>query len=550
MVKFQAETFPDLFRQVVTSRPDHVAVAGPDLTITYRELEQRTADMARALVAQGAGKGTRIGILAPSSPLWVTAYYAALRIGALVTSMNTLSTPIELAHIVRYSDVQMIVGSRRFMRHDYAATLREALEISDDEVPGRLRLSSAPYLRSVWFDDADGMPWANPVDSLISAANGECSVDHALLTDIEREVSPSDDAVVIFTSGTTALPKAVVHTQRTVASKPFVMLHAGGKFDPEPEDCVLSLMPPFWVGGQMTALTTLAAGATLVLVPSLEPTVVAEAIVGCGVTKAIGVIPGDPKYIEAVNALAGQGHAESVDGLASPKLNGGQVTRRVPGSIGAGNMGMSEAFGWHTAESVRSADYAAHPGTVGRPLGGFEQRIVDPDTGLDVPAGSPGELWLRGGSLMSGYYKVDRDDVFTADGYFRTKDRVQMDDDGFLYFLGRLSDMIKTRGANVSRLEVQAALEALPDVDVALAVGLPDDQLGEAVAAAVVRSAGSAATESDIRTAVRERLSSYKVPRHIVFIDKGDVPMTTSGKLELRSLTALISSRLSATQSA
>ena len=172
--------------------------------------------MAKALLASGAGKGTRIGVLAPDGALLLTTFYAALRIGALVTPISTLTTPPELAHIIRTSDAQLLVGARRFLRNDFAANLEAALPGLADAAPATLWLTCAPHLRSIWLDDAAGHAWARPIDELLARADG---VDDELLAAVEAEVSPADDAFVVYTSGSTATPKAVVHSQRSVGDQ-------------------------------------------------------------------------------------------------------------------------------------------------------------------------------------------------------------------------------------------------------------------------------------------------------------------------------------------
>jgi acyl-CoA synthetase (AMP-forming)/AMP-acid ligase II len=161
-----------------------------------------------------------------------------------------------------------------------------------------------------------------------------------------------------------------------------------------------------------------------------------------------------------------------------------------------------------------------------------------------VAPGEVGELQVRGGGLMTGFYKVPREQVFTPDGFYPTKDLVRVDDDGYLWFVGRIGDMIKTNSANVSRHEVEAALNALPDVDVALVVGLPDAEVGEMVVSAVVPASGATPTEEDLRAQLRDRLSSFKIPRRIVFIDDDDVPRTSTGKVRLTDLADVVAAHL------
>src|SRR5262245_66623599 len=146
--------------------------------------------MACALLASGVGKGTRIALLAPDGVLWLTTFYAALRIGALVTPISTLTTPPELAHILRTSDAQLLVGARRFLRRDFADNLAAALPELRDGEPGALRLTNAPYLRSIWLDDAEGVTWARPVDELLARADPPGAPDAALLAAVARAVFP------------------------------------------------------------------------------------------------------------------------------------------------------------------------------------------------------------------------------------------------------------------------------------------------------------------------------------------------------------------------
>ena len=180
---------------------------------------------------------------------------------------------------------------------------------------------------------------------------------------------------------------------------------------------------------------------------------------------------------------------DRIRGLGRPRDEDGEP---IPGSLRANLLGMSESFSVHSGEPIDVRMPDDKRGASGRAVNGIERRVVDPDTGLEVPPGEVGELQLRGGGLMSGFYKVERDEVFTPDGFYPTKDLVRIDADGYAWFVGRTGDMIKTSSANVSRLEVEAALAKLPEVELPLVAGLPDPEVGEIVAAAVVPAAGTA----------------------------------------------------------
>ncbi|WP_081438598.1 class I adenylate-forming enzyme family protein [Pseudofrankia asymbiotica] len=533
-------TFPMLLAETVASRSDHPALVHGDETLTYRELEHRSAEMARALLASGAGKGARIALLAPDGALWLTTFYAALRIGALITPISTLTTPPELAHIVRTSDAQILIGARRFLRREFAENLTAALPGLASGSAGALRLPCAPHLRSVWLDDADGLSWARPVGDLLARAAGPDAPDSDLLAAVEREVSPADDAFVVYTSGSTAAPKAVVHGQWSVARQPRALARY---FLLTEADRTLCLLPVFWMGGIAAALEVLSTGGTLIYPRSPDIADAVEMIERYGVTYVV-VWHALPKLRMA--AISRGIDVDAIRGMGAPPR--GEDGELIPPGLRANLLGMSESFSMHSAEPINHRMPDDKAGSSGRAVNGMERRVVDPDTGIEVAPGEVGELQLRGGALMTGFYKVDRRTVFTADGFYPTRDLVRIDADGYVYFVGRTGDMIKTSSANVSRLEVEAALQALPEVSLALVAGLPDPEFGEIVVAAVVLSPGTSPTPEGIRAGLRERLSSFKIPRRIVFITQDDVPRTETGKVRLIDLEGLFTSRLAASR--
>ncbi|HVJ95651.1 MAG TPA: class I adenylate-forming enzyme family protein [Acidimicrobiia bacterium] len=527
-----ASTFPDLFAEIVAARAQHEALVTTTETLTYQELDQRTARVARSLLAIGAGKGTRIALLAPDGVLFLTTFYAALRIGALVTPISTLTTPPELAHILRTSDAQILIGTRRFLRHDYAENLLTALPGLADGTAEALWITAAPYLRSVWLDDAGGLSWARGVDDLLGRADSAGAPDRSLLDAVEREVVPSDDAFVVYTSGSTAVPKAVVHGQWAVARQPPVLANLSGL---RSDDRTMPLLPAFWMGGISAALQTLSSGGTLVYPASPDTDEALDAIMQFRVTNVV-VWHTQAKLRAA--AIERGIDVDRVRGLGGARRDA--RNEKIPSHLVPRALGMSESFAPHSAEHFYSALPDDKAGASGRAVNGIERRVVDPDTGEEVPAGEVGELHLRGGALMTGFYKVHKRDVFTADGYFPTDDLVRIDADGYAYFIGRTGDMIKTNSANVSRLEVETAMNQLPDVQLALVAGLPDPTLGEIVAAAVVPAEGATPSEDSLKSALRTTLSSFKIPRSIVFITHDDVPRTTTGKVRLFELADLI----------
>jgi acyl-CoA synthetase (AMP-forming)/AMP-acid ligase II len=524
-----------VLRRSLAADPAHDAIATRAETLSYQTLDERSATMARALVAIGAGKGTRIALLAPDGILWLTTFLAAMRIGAVVAPLSTLCTAPELAYLLRHCDAQIFIGVRRFLRHEYAKRMSAALPgLANSR--GQLRLTNAPFLRSIWLDDATGADWAGSLAALLGRAAAPDAPDAGLLAAMENEVVPSDDAVIIYTSGSTSLPKAVLHTQRSVAHHPQIL---GEHFCIKATDRMMPLLPLFWIGGLAMALEVLQAGATLLYPESPALDTVCDSLI---TLRANRVNTWGPQLARLRAAVAARGiDVESIGGLAQLREPNGKP---IPPERAANMLGMTESFGPHSSEPLDTVLPAHRAGSSGRATSDYERRVVDPASGEVLGPGRSGELQLRGGGLMKGFYKVDPRQVFTPDGFYPTGDIVRIEEDGHLFFEGRRGDMLKTAGANVSRLEVEAALRALPEVALPIVVGLPDAEIGQLVVAAVVPAEGSAPTEASLQAALRERLSSYKVPRRILVIAPDEVLWTPSNKIRLADMAQLIATRL------
>jgi acyl-CoA synthetase (AMP-forming)/AMP-acid ligase II len=197
---------------------------------------------------------------------------------------------------------------------------------------------------------------------------------------------------------------------------------------------------------------------------------------------------------------------------------------------------------------VSAARPAARRGTYGRALAGMQRKLIDPVTGLELPPRSPGEICVRGFALMQGLYKLEREQVFDADGFYRTGDAGWLDEDGWLYFSGRLGEMVKTGGSNVTPAEVEAALLAQPEVLEAYVTGVPDAERGQLVVAAVVPRSGQRIDGESLRARLKTELSAYKIPRHVWVCAKDELPFTDSGKLKKPELARRIAQRLGSTR--
>ena len=496
-----AETFPQLIRAVAAHYGDAPAVIlsseGVETeTLSFTGLERASAELARGLLAEGAGKGSRIGVIAGNGPLFVTAFAAIARMGGVAVPISTTIRANELVRVLRQSDVGGLIVQRSFLGVDYVQRLVEALpELGAGKSPA-LRLPAAPFLR--WIaSTGEGLP--PMVQSLSVVIGAAASVDEALLAEVEAEVSPQDQLVEIYTSGSMALPKGVRHNHGPVLFRTHYMRRM---LEPQAGQKLPAILPMFWVGGLMMSLfPNLAAGAATVCT--------------------------EKTLRNSRMAMGSVLQEEDVKLMARAKVIWG--------------LGMSETLGPYSyGDEIRAPGYPLCA-PMDHFADGYEVRVAD-EQSRPVPEGQVGEIQVRGYALTPGLHKMARELFFTPDGYYHTGDM------GFfqgtrLLFTGRNGDMIKTAGSNVSPAEVEFEMQQLEGVEAAYVVGLPDQERGQIVVAAVVT--GEAAVDfGEVEAKLKQRLSAYKVPRAYVAISRDEVPLLHSNKVARREIAAMLEQRL------
>jgi acyl-CoA synthetase (AMP-forming)/AMP-acid ligase II len=531
-----------LIRSKAARDPDRVFVVRDDVRLTFGEAERRSRKLARGLLAAGAGKGTRIALLLPNGPDWVLAWLAAARIGALVVPMNTFYQARELGYVLRHADVEVLLTAARFLNNDYLERLERYAPELTAHGPAPLRLRALPYLREVrvWESEGKERPWTSGgAPALEALAHATPSIDDALFAEVEREVRPSDPMVLIYSSGSTADPKGAIHTHGTV------LRHAhnlNGMRDLLPEDRIYSPMPFFWVGGLVfTLVATMHAGARLYCQDAFEPGKTLDLIERERITQVAG-------WPHFGKAMASHPSFPRRD-LSS--IRTGNMYDLLPESarpkdpeLRSNSLGMTETCGPHTYDRMDRELPEKLRGSFGRAVPGVAHKIADPETGRTLGPGEPGEICVRGDSVMQGLYKIEREDAFDADGYYHTGDAGWFDAEGHLFFQGRLGEMIKTGGANVAPRELELLLAAMPEILSAHVVGVPHRERGENVAVAVVLREGAALDAATLLARLRTEVSAYKLPRHVLFVTSADIPMTDSGKLDRRKLRDTLAKRL------
>jgi acyl-CoA synthetase (AMP-forming)/AMP-acid ligase II len=487
-VAAETETVGKVLRRQAASRGTHPLLICDADRISYSDADHRSAELARALMALGAGKGSHVGLLYPNGTQWVIAMLAAARIGAVVVPFSTFATTSEMTTQLAHADIEILLATASYRNHDY----RERLAAVEQ--------SAVPLLRRVLID-ADRLDMA----------------DDALLEAMEDDVDPSDPVAIVYTSGSTAAPKGVVHTHSSLLEHQMVLNEIRGL---AADDRLFCNSPFFWIGGiAFAVLANLLAGATLICSNAADPSETLD-------------------LLEVEKPTVTNGFVAGIGHLARDR----SLPRRDLSSIRRGNLypimapdvrpadpelrhtmlGMTEAGSVITISADESDQPEHRRGSFGRPVPGFETKVDD-----------NGELCIRGPFMMQRYYKRSREECFDADGWFRTGDLVRVDRDGLVYFVGRLGSMIKTAGANVAPAEVERAMAKATGLT-AYVIGIPDAERGQQVAAVI-------ATEGDIdlkalRHELARELSAYKIPRRIVVVAPARVPVLSSGKVDMKKL--------------
>lgn len=525
------ETVPGMIARAVERWATREIMVTPDARLTYGALDEQSRQLSRALVAAGVGKGSRVGVQLPNGPSWLVAWFAATRIGAIAVPISTFYQPPEVAWVLRHADLQLLLVQRQMFGRDFASVLEEAVPSLRDHPDPVLRLLEAPFLRGVWFF-GDAPAWGTEVEAALELAP---SVDQALVRAQEECVSPADVATMLYSSGSTARPKGALHTHGALVRRVRTLDQYRHHQD---ADRVFTPMPFFWVGGLVVGLLDcFDAGLTCLATDATDPAEILRFLAAERVT----VFNAWPATLVALRREFNTG---SYDLSA---VRSGNLVEALPPELRPKDpllrtnaLGMTETCGPHTwgdptvdlPESLR--------GSFGQTTPDMEHRVVDPESGAVLGPGESGELCVRGPNVLLGLHKVERSDVFDADGWYHTGDHGYFDEGGHLFFEGRRDELIKTAGVNVSAREVETALMDFEDVTLAAVVGVPHPTRGRLVAAAVLPEKGRDPRPRDLWERLRTKISSFTVPRRIWVCAPGEIPMTASGKVDKKALEVVL----------
>jgi long-chain acyl-CoA synthetase len=488
-----------LLERTAADQPDRPAIRLDDFVLSYAELREAAGRMSTLLAEAGVEPGDRVGIMLPNVPAFPIAFFGALAAGAVVVPMNPLFKSREIAYYLSDSGAKVLIA--------WHTAAGEAAKGAADAGAGVLVAETADL--------------------------AELIAEHAPATEVSDR-GDEDDAVILYTSGTTGQPKGAQLTHNNMTRNAEVVVRT--LLRNSPDDVTMGCLPLFHVFGLTCGLNaTVAAGGTLTLLPRFDGGKALEIIQRDQVTIFEGVPTmyaamlhcpdGDPAQTATLRTC--------ISGGASLPL---EILREYEEKFGCVIL---EGYGLSETSPVASfnlPDRERKPGSIGVPVEGVQMRLID-EQGQPSGEGEIGEIAIKGHNVMKGYLgKPEATAEAITDGWFRTGDLAKVDDDGYFYIVDRKKDLIIRGGYNVYPREIEEVLHEHPAVAEVAVIGIPHPDLGEEIGAAVALKPDGSATPDELRAFVREKVAAYKYPRQVWLVDA--LPKGPTGKILRREVKA------------
>ena len=523
-------TFPEVLDRMVEEFPDQYAFRYTtlDYTRTYSEFRDDVDEFARALIALGVRPGHHVAVWATNVPQWYIAFWATVKIGAVLVTMNTAYKIHEAEYLLKQSDTHTLVMVEGFRDSDYAGIVSELCpELAGVKRGEQLHAHRLPFLRNVvtvGFRMKGAMTWDEALEYAGRTPTEE-------LRRRAAQVDPDDVCNMQYTSGTTGFPKGVMLTHRNIVNNGKCI---GDRMDLSTADRMMIQVPMFHCFGMVLAMTaSMTHGATLLPLPYFSPKPALACIHNEHVTAFHGVptmfiaMLGHPDFEKTdfsymrTGIMAGSPCPISVMQDVVEKMHMTEITIVY---------GQTEASPGCTMSSTDDP-IEVRVGTVGRPMPEIECKIVNPETGEECPDEVTGEFIARGYNIMKGYYKMPKATAaaIDADGWLHTGDLACRTKEGNFRITGRLKDMIIRGGENIYPKEIEEFIYTHPKVQDVQVIGVPDEQYGEEIMACVILKEGETMTVEEMKEYVNSHMARHKVPKYVDFVDA--FPMNVAGKI-------------------
>ena len=497
---------------------------------TFAELARDVDMLARGLIQLGIEPGDKVSLWMMNRPEWIHAALAVMRIGAVLVPINTRFRSEDAAYVLGQSDSTTLIIAARSGPIDFLGMVRTMLPSlgSDREV---VDASNLPALqRLIVVDDASAPRTIPGTIAWSSVLEAGARVSEDALRARIAAVDPDATASIIYTSGTTGFPKGVMHCHNIVRN----VIDRAFRMGITPADTILMYLPLYHLFGFSEGmLMSLATGARQVLTHTFDA---GECLLLLEQEQATILHGFDTHFKDLLEAYRRRpcNTASVRTGLLATGMSSSvpiaRQARKVFGRFLSG-YGMSELGVGVTLSALDSTEEQCTEAS-GYPAPGYEIKIVEPATGNEQPPGTPGEILVRGYMVMQAYYRKAEETAKTIDpdGWLHTGDMGLIRPDGHLRFMGRYKDMLKIGGENVDPLEIEAYLASHPAIAAAAVVGLSDPRLSEVAVAFVRVEPTHNLTAPEVIEYCRGKIASYKIPRHVVFVE--ELPMTGSGKVQ------------------
>ena len=524
------KTFPEVLDKMADLFPDQYAFKYTtlDYTRTYSQFRDDVDEFARTLIALGVKAGDKVAVWATNVPQWYVAFWATTKIGAVLVTVNTAYKIHEAEYLFRQSDTHTLVMIENCLDADYAGIMQELCPELKNTKPGEpLHSRRLPFLRNI-ITVGFSMPGCLTWEQSLGLAS------KVPLEEVKRRASlidPNDVCNMQYTSGTTGFPKGVMLTHYNIVNNGKCI---GDRMDLSTADRMMIQVPMFHCFGMVLSMTAaMTHGAQLSPIPYFS----AKNSLACINNERITCFHGVPTMFIALlehedfektdfsyvrtGIMAGSPCPISVMEDVVKKMNMSEITIVY---------GQTEASPGCTM-STTTDPLEVRVGTVGRALPQIECKIVDPETGEEMPVGETGEFVARGYNIMKGYYKMPQAtaNAIDSEGWLHTGDLACMNPDGNFRITGRLKDMIIRGGENIYPKEIEEFIYTHPAVSDVQVIGVPDEQYGEEIMACIILKENENLTEAELKQYVRDHMAKHKVPKYVDFVE--GFPMNAAGKI-------------------